>query len=40
MFSWSLGEEEMVGEDEGLESTLTLKTTNISTGDRGGDVGV
>merc|ERR1719319_647747 len=32
MFSWSLGEEEMVGEAEGLESTLALKTTNVSTG--------
>ena len=40
MFSWSLGEEEMVGEAEGLESTLTLRTTNVSTGDRGGVAGV
>jgi len=32
MFSWRLGEEEMEGEVEGLESSLTLKTTNNTAG--------
>ena len=36
MFSWRLGEEEMEGEVEGLESSLTLKTTNNTAGGVGG----